>query len=398
MLVDLHAHYPMHVAPADPPATALRFWSRRGRASLLDHLDAAVIHTAGRLLNHESLTSGPRVTIDGMRRGGVGVALSVLCTPMPEMGNHLTRTYSRKPPYGAPPKDRFFAGLMRQLEAVEAEVGRQGESVRIARNPAELDAALAADTLALVHCVEGSFSLGGSPESIGRAVRELAARGVAYVTIAHLYWRHTATNVPAVPLFSDAMYERIFPQPEVGLGELGRAAIRALVSAGVIVDLTHMSAAALADTFALLDELDPDRAAPVIASHCGYRFGRREYNLTADTVTRIAERDGVVGLILSSVFIADGLAAEPPTSGEQSFEILCRHIDQIAAITGSHRHIAIGSDLDGFIKPVLPGFEDSGRLGSLGPALAARYGPSVAEEIRSGNALRVLRAGWRGGG
>jgi microsomal dipeptidase-like Zn-dependent dipeptidase len=94
--------------------------------------------------------------------------------------------------------------------------------------------------------------------------------------------------------------------------------------------------------------------------------------------------------------MGDGLSAAPPTSREQSFEILCRHVDEIARITGSHRHIAIGSDLDGFIKPVLPGFEDSGRLGSLGDALEGRYGSAVAEGIRSAHALRVLRAGWRG--
>ena len=43
---------------------------------------------------------------------------------------------------------------------------------------------------------------------------------------------------------------------------------------------------------------------------------------------------------------------------EESFEVLSRHIDCIRDATGSHRHTAIGSDLDGFIKPTLPGLED----------------------------------------
>ena len=33
--------------------------------------------------------------------------------------------------------------------------------------------------------------------------------------------------------------------------------------------------------------------------------------------------------------------------------MLARHVDRIAELTGSHRHTAIGSDFDGFIKPTL---------------------------------------------
>jgi microsomal dipeptidase-like Zn-dependent dipeptidase len=397
MLVDLHAHYPMHVRSADPLAMSLPIWSKRGRASLLDRLDAAVIGCASRLWNHESATSGPRVTVDGMRRGGVDVVLSVLCTPLLETGNRLTKRYPHKPPYGGPPDDRHFDVLMRQLCAVESRVEqRHHDTVRIARNPAELDEALSTGKLALIHCLEGGFSLGATPQSIERAVHVLASHGVAYITIAHLFWRHVATNVPSIPVLSDEMYNRLFPQPDVGLTELGRAAIRAMLAAGVLVDITHMSHAALEDTLTLMDDLNPTRSVPLLASHCGFRFGRKEYNLATHTVSRIAERDGVIGLILSPYFMADGLPGGHPRSWEQSFEVICRHIDEIQAIAGSHRHVAVGSDLDGFIKPTLVGFQDSRRLGRLGAALEERYSSSTAEAIQSGNALRVLRAGWRG--
>jgi microsomal dipeptidase-like Zn-dependent dipeptidase len=222
----------------------------------------------------------------------------------------------------------------------------------------------------------------------------LAARGVAYVTLAHLVWRHVATNVPCVPFASDELYNKIFPQPDVGLSELGRAAVRAMVAAGVLIDITHMSQAALEDTFALLDELDPGGTVPVLASHCGYRFGGQAYNLDDTTIRRIAERDGVVGLMLSTYFMADGLDAEP-ASFDESFDLLCRHVDAIHGVTGSYANLAVGTDLDGFIKPTLPGLGDSAQLRRLGPALQARYGRTTAEAIQSGNAMRVLRAGWR---
>jgi microsomal dipeptidase-like Zn-dependent dipeptidase len=396
MLVDLHAHYPMHLKPPDP-VTALRLWSEHGRANLADRCDAALISLASRLWNHESATTGPRVTIERMHEGGVGVVLSVLCTPLLETGNHLTTRYRRRPPYGAPPEDRYLRVLLRQLLAVESQVQRRHlGSVRITRSPAELDEVLSTGKLALVHCVEGGFSLGASPESIARSVQVLAGRGVAYVTIAHLVWRHVATNVPCMPFMADDRYNWIFPQPEVGLTELGRAAIRSMVAEGVLVDVTHMSHAALADTFRLMDELDPSGSVPLLASHCGFRFGRREYNLTGSTVSAIAARDGVIGLMVSPYFMADGLSPRHPRTWEESFEVLCRHIDEIQMITGSHRHVAVGSDLDGFIKPTLAGLADSRRLGRLGPALEQRYGVATAEAVQSDNALRVLRAGWRG--
>jgi microsomal dipeptidase-like Zn-dependent dipeptidase len=398
MLVDLHSHYPMHIRTADPGARSLRIWSEEGRASLGDRIDGAVIGAASRLWNYRSPTSGPRVTIQSMRAGGVSLALSVLCTPFLEIGNRLTKLYSRKPPYGGPPVEGHLDVLLRQLGTVESRVAlhHAGEAV-IAHDPRELDKALATGKLALVHCVEGGFSLGATTQSVERAVKVLAGRGVAYITIAHLFWRHFATNVPSVPFVSDATYRRWFPQPDIGLTDLGHAAVQAMVAEGVLIDLTHMSSAALEDTLTLMDQLDPTGSVPLLASHCGFRFGHREYNLTGETVSRVAERDGVIGLMLSPHFMADGLPGGHPASWEDSVQVLCRHIDEIAAITGTHRNLAIGSDLDGFIKPTLAGFDDSQTLSRLGSALEQRYGEAITEAIQSGNALRVLRTGWRGG-
>ena len=79
---------------------------------------------------------------------------------------------------------------------------------------------------------------------------------------------------------------------------------------------------------------------------------------------------------------------------EPSVEALCRHIDKVHDLTGTYDNIGIGSDLDGYIKPALPGLEHMGRMGDLQQALRARYGDTDAEKICSGNALRVLRAEW----
>jgi microsomal dipeptidase-like Zn-dependent dipeptidase len=395
MLADLHAHYPMHLSPGMVPSTPGSLPGTR-RANLLDRMDARVMGLAGRIWNYESLRAGPRVTIDRLLEGDVNVALSVLVAPLLETGNRLTKLYRRRPPYGGPPKDSFFPGLLRQLELVERRIAeRHDDRALVAHNSDELDAGLEEGKLVLIHCVEGGFHLGASPTTIEDAVAELARRGVAYITLAHLFWRHFATNEAAVPFLSDRLYQRLFPQPELGLSDLGRAAVMAMVREGVLIDATHMSERAIADTFTLLDDLDPDYTVPVIASHVGYRFGGRAYNLDQQTVGRIAARGGLIGLILSEHFIADGLRTTRTHSFEESFELLCEHIDRISQITGSYRHIALGSDLDGFIKPTLAGFEHSGCLAGLEKTLADRYGDDIASLIASQNALRLLRSHWR---
>lgn len=389
MVCDLHAHYPMHLVPGFDHAVYELVTKRRARAALLERVRAGLVGFAGRLGNYESYSSGPRVTVPKLREGRVGVALSVLYSPFDEMDLSLR--------YGSPPQDRYLHTLIRQLDAVEEEVAAShAGQARVARTPADLDAAIDAGEVALVHCVEGAFHAGSTPAAMEAGVERLAARGVAYLTIAHLFWRSVATNAPAIPFLPDRLYRLLFPQPEVGLAELGRAAVRACVRERVLVDVSHMTSRALRDTLALLDQLDPAGEVPLIASHVGYRFGRQEYNLTADDIAAIARRGGVVGVILSEHQAADGLRHRRTRTFEQSLEIVCRHLDRIREITGSHEHAAIGSDLDGFIKPTLAGLEDEACMARLEDALVERYGPDDGARIASGNVLRLLRGWWRG--
>lgn len=359
------------------------------RWRLLDRSRGMLLTIASKLGNDESFESGPRVTVPLLRSGGVGVALSVLYSPFDEMDLGLR--------YPGEPQDHYFETILRQLEAVESDIATNFDfEAAIARNPAELDAALEAGQVALVHCIEGGFHLGPDPARMNEAVAELARRGVAYITISHLFYRQVATNSNAIPFVPDAVYRLLFPQPELGLTELGEALVRAMVAERVLIDLTHMSDHALADSFDLLDELDPAKQVPVVVSHSAVRFGDERYNLSTETVERVAERGGVIGLILAENLATDGIRRRRTAAVEQSFDILFRHLDRLNEITGSHRHSGIGSDLDGFIKPTLAGLEDAGRLARLEAALVERYGPDDAELIASGNALRLLRGYWRG--
>jgi microsomal dipeptidase-like Zn-dependent dipeptidase len=324
-----------------------------------------------------------------LQKGEVRVPLSVLTSFFDEL--------ELGEPYPAKPKSSYLAPLLRNIETVEEDIReRHAQAAVVAHSPLELERALDEGKVALVHCVEGGYHLGGTTAEVDRAVAELARRGVAYITVAHLVWRHVATNAPAIPFLPDWLYRRIFSQPEVGLSDLGEAAVRAMFRERVLVDLTHMGDRALADTFALLERLDGQHHVPVFASHGCFRFRSQEYGLSEENVRRVAERDGVVGLIMAQHQLNRGVRRTRSWRFRQSFEVICAHIDRIGEITGSHRHTAIGSDFDGFIKPTVTGLESAGDMQRLEGALRERYGDADGERICSGNGLRVLNAGWAG--
>ena len=371
----------MHVIADKQSGTQdqLRAWWRR-------RLLARLVDLISRVASYEGPGGTPSVTEPLMREGDVGVALSVLYWPAAEVDVGQ--------PYGAPPQPGYFEDIVAELQSVEDHVAERSDAVAIAHNPAELDRLLGAGRPILIHAIEGGFQLGAAADDVRRNVATLAARGVAYVTLAHLFWRKVATNAPALPFLPDWLYRLVFRQPkEVGLTDLGKATVEAMVRERILVDITHMSQRAVDDTFSLLDRLDPERKVPVIATHMAYRFGKLEYCLTEATIKRVAGRGGVLGCILCEHYISNGLPGRPK-SFDGSFEALARHIDRIREVTGSHEHAAIGSDLDGYIKPALPGLEHMGRMRALQEALGRRYGAQDAERITSGNALRVLRAGW----
>lgn len=382
MLVDLHAHFPMHLLPEDEPRTHhhVRSFVRRRR-------QAQVVSLISRFVNYQGPGGSPSVTASLMREGDVGLILSVLYAPFDEMD--LSQSY------GAPPLDGYFSDVLAELQMVEDHVAETGEAV-IAHSPQELDALLGGDRPVLIHAIEGGFQLGGNDAEVREHVRVLAERGVVYVTLAHLFWRAVATNAPALPFLPDWLYHLVFPQPADGLGQLGRAAVEAMAEHGVLIDITHMSERSIADTFALLDQLDPAKRVPVIATHMAYRFGRLEYSLSDQTVREVSARGGLLGCILCEHYITNGLPIRI-RNYQDSVDALCRHIDRIREITGSFDHLAIGSDLDGYIKPALPGLEHMGRMRALQQSLSERYGVDDAEKICNGNALRVLRRAWRGG-
>jgi microsomal dipeptidase-like Zn-dependent dipeptidase len=89
----------------------------------------------------------------------------------------------------------------------------------------------------------------------------------------------------------------------------------------------------------------------------------------------------------------DGIRRTNTKNLDETMEVIDRHIAKIAEITGSHRHVAIGTDFDGFIKPTMGGLESMADLKALEDRLRARY-KADADLIASQNVLRVLQKVW----
>jgi microsomal dipeptidase-like Zn-dependent dipeptidase len=396
MWFDLHAHYPMHITSdldahegREPSLKLMR--KVRKRRGLRGRIQGVILWGAMKLASDKTLDSGPRISIESMQKGKVRLAMSVLFQAFAEVD------FSKR--YAAAPSPDYFQGLISEMEEVEAEVETHSEDViRIVRNREQLDACLKSDAIGLIHAVEGGFHLGDSDEEIAENCKTLAEKGVGYVTVAHLFFRQVATNAPALPFLPDRLYDRVFPQRgKDRLTSRGEAVVKGLVDNRILIDLSHMDPGGIDQVFALLDkELDPGKEFPVVSTHTGFRFGKQQYMCDRGIVEKIAERDGVIGLIMAQHQLNDGLRRHRDFTKAlaESLEVIYAHIDKIAEITGGYDHIALGTDFDGFIKPTMGGLDKMSDLAALDAALRKKYGDEATDRMTSGNALRVLHRLW----
>jgi len=385
-LVDLHAHYPMHIIPNVHGRTnAIRAAWRLAR------FKAQVIGLISLFLNYQGKGDTPGVRVPLMVDGRMAIAASVLYPPIDEF----------LPEYGEAPDPASFDRLWEQLESVETDLNTFHDQAAIAYNGEQINAAREAGKIAFVHCVEGGLLIGADVDQIARNVKRLAdEKGILYITPAHLFYRGIAAQAPALPFLSDKTYEDLFPIPDDvdGLTDLGRALVTACVANGVLVDVTHMTERAIDVTLELIDQLDRDAGrdtpTPVIASHIACRLSDvgLGYNLSERHIKAIADRGGVMGLINCPHYLSDADVKETRSRSE-SMSLVRTHVDRICELTGSYESIALGTDLDGYCKPALFAYEDERKMGLFQDDLVSAYGLDVARGICSRNALAVLK--WR---
>lgn len=240
--------------------------------------------------------------IPRLKAGGVGgVAMGIVVNPL-RRGSALRASLS---------------GLDRMAAWQRLAPG----DVALASSAADIVAARTAGKVALFAGLEGAHGLGGRLDPLP----DMRRRGLRYVGLAH-FTRNEACR-PAWGWGAD---------PDLGLTAFGRDLVDELDRLRILVDLAHVNRKGFMEAIARSQ-------APVIVSHTGVTGVHRHWrNIDDDQIRAVADKGGVVGIIFAPAFL--GVPASRGTEG------IVAHVRHVIDLVGDD-HVAIGSDLDGFIVP-----------------------------------------------
>lgn len=199
------------------------------------------------------------------------------------------------------------------------------------------------DGVTPVYATEGSQAFAGHLDRIPELVR----RGVRIFGVVHNRHNDLADSA------TDTSAGR------GGLTAEGERFVRAVYAAGALVDVSHSSD----DTFADVARIARELGRPILATHSNARaIADHARNLTDDQLRAIAASGGVVGLNFHASFLRRDDA--PATIDD-----VVRHAKHMTDVM-SAANVALGSDLDGHIRPAV-GLETHAGIPSLVRALCA---------------------------
>lgn len=170
------------------------------------------------------------------------------------------------------------------------------------------------------------------------------------------------------------------PEKEHGLTEKGIEFAREMEKMGMIIDVSHLSDAGIADVFRHTEK-------PFVASHSNARtIASNPRNLTDEMIKMLSERGGVAGINYCADFLHDWKKGEGAISRIQDMVSHIKHMKQVGGI----RCIGLGSDFDG-----IGGDLEMKSPADL-PALEAAMGKAgftdrEIEAVFYGNVLRVYK-------
>jgi len=286
---------------------------------------------------------------------------------------------------------------LEQLDLARRLIQRYPDELELCRTADEVERAMHAGRIASLLGMEGGHVLEGSLGAL-RAFWELGAR---YLTLTH-----NTTNEIGDSATGELRHG--------GLSAFGRQVVAEMNRLGMLVDLSHVAAATMADT------LDASHA-PVIFSHSSARaLCDVARNVPDEILRRMSANGGVVMVTFVSGFVGPEAAAVlVPAIAEfyrraagvtdldarQALEeeiieslkppspplgMVADHVDHVAMVAG-HDHVGIGGDYDGNrFWPI--GLEDvSGYPHLFAELLRRGWTEDNLARLANGNILRVMR-------
>ena len=289
------------------------------------------------------------------------------------------------------------AHIERQLAFADAWAATHADRFAVARSPAEARAIVASGRKAILHGIEGGTFLLDQPEDAQR----WADRGVAVITPVHLadnryggaWCQEGGMSVLNLP---GCHRERHAPERR-GLTPAGEAAVDALVAAGIVVDLAHLSRAAFADA---LGRLEAAGVAPVY-THVTAQAVRDDVTaLTDDELRRFATAGGLAGLTANLGHMPPRPARPERVACAGSIDDFRAHWDHIVTVLEG-APLAWGSDFQGGVDHLRPKYgprgcglagADASEFDTLGLARADLVEPMFAALAAAGSDRRPLDA------
>ena len=245
----------------------------------------------------------------------------------------------------------LVTGLLDTLDAAQAEAG-----LPTVTNAARIKELAGNRSWGVLRSVEGGEAL----ENDLSRMDELYARGVRSVG---LTWNHPN----ALSGGSET--------PDQGLTAFGREVIERMETLGMAVDLAHISAAGFWGAIDMIKR-------PAAVSHaCCAALCEHRRNLNDQQIRALAERGGVMGVCLCSVFLNGTAKADT--------DDVVKHFMHLRNI-GGRECVGLGSDFDGI--DVLPsGITGAADIYKLWDALSKAGVPASDIELMAhGNWTRLL--------
>lgn len=232
--------------------------------------------------------------------------------------------------------------------------------------------------------------------------------GIRYITLTH----GTDNKI------SDSSYDT--KATHGGLSDYGKEVVAEMNRVGIMVDISHVSDNAFWDVMEMTD-------VPAIASHSSARKFTPgfERNMNEEMIKKLAEKNGVIMINFGSSFLDGEYRARRAVYDEylenweassgidrnsengktfienytkendpwSNVQKVADHIDHVVELTGSTKHVGIGSDYDGVGDSLPTGLKDVSTFPNLIHELLKRgYSDEDITNICSGNILRVWRA------
>lgn len=265
---------------------------------------------------------------------------------------------------------------LEEIDIANRMIERYPEALEHAYSASDIERIFGSGRVASLLGMEGGHVI---ENSLG-ALRAYYDAGARYLTLTHsctLDWADSATDT--------ALHD--------GLTRFGEEVVREMNRMGMLVDLSHVSPAAMHD---VLDVTE----APVIFSHSSARaLTDHPRNVPDDVLQRLPDNGGVVMVTFVEPFVNTAsmewydLSREEREKRKQpraTLSDVADHIEHVRDVAGIE-HVGIGSDFDGISRGPA-GLEDVSKFPNLFAELSRRgWSEEELEMLAGRNVLRVIR-------